>query len=176
MEFWDSIKPEILPKEACDTIMNIYHGHSFKRIKDPVPVDGNPHPAHCHIAHANPDVPQNWMHDLAGAANAILHDIGINAAQMNEAMEDIQPHEHPAAVNNDEAELDHLIQLAEQNFPVPHHPDQPQGSTDLSSSTADFIRGTGPEILLTVEIVLARFPSVFLTISELFWQATLSLY
>ncbi|CAL5065434.1 unnamed protein product [Urochloa decumbens] len=130
----------------------------FPANEDPVPVDGNPHPAHGHIAHANPDIDQNWMHDLAGAANVVLQDFGVNQNQMQEAMEDLAPPMDNAEGNNEgwpewHNEADNGIG-AEQEPTMLHHPVQPQDtiSFDQSGSTANFLRTNGPDIHLSVDM------------------------
>ncbi|RLN03512.1 hypothetical protein C2845_PM13G08100 [Panicum miliaceum] len=51
----------------------------FPPDEEPVPQDGNPHPIHGHVAHVNPDVTPNWIHDLAGAGGLVLGDAGSTA-------------------------------------------------------------------------------------------------
>lgn len=82
----------------------IIGGHfpnAFPAEEDPVPMDGNPHSLHDHIHHANPDVPQNWMHDLVGAAAAVQADFGVQPQQMQDIVEEMAPQNDNNAINND---------------------------------------------------------------------------
>jgi hypothetical protein len=49
-------------------ILNGNFPDGFPQDADPVPVDGNPHPANGPINAAHPDVVLGWQHDLHGAA------------------------------------------------------------------------------------------------------------
>ncbi|CAN6300043.1 unnamed protein product [Urochloa humidicola] len=131
----------------------------FPGEEDPMPVDGNPHPAHGHIAHANPDVDQNWIHELAGAGNAVLQDLGVNQNQMQQAMEDIMAQGNNVGGNGDDwpAWDDVIANGVEGNHQqvLPQHPEQPQDEISFhhSGSSANFLRANGPDIHLTVEMV-----------------------
>ncbi|CAN6173140.1 unnamed protein product [Urochloa humidicola] len=131
----------------------------FPGDEDPVPLDGIPHPPpHGHIAHANPDVDQNWIQELAGAGNAVLNDHGINQQQMQQAMADLAPNLNNA--NNEDvgdAWPEWEVGNAEAQHPaVPQHPEQQQDtiSFNQSGSSANFLRANGPDIQLTVEMIL----------------------
>lgn len=130
--------------------------------EDPIPPDGNPHPAVGAPMVGNPDNYQNWIHDHAGAAAQVLADAGIDEQMMQEGNEEIQInlHQVPEAgqINAQlEAEAE-MIEAMMENW-VPQHPDQPQDTItfDQSGSTANYLRATGPDIHLTVEEVLATF-------------------
>ncbi|CAN6328775.1 unnamed protein product [Urochloa humidicola] len=127
----------------------------FPGDEDPVPVDGNPHPVHGHIAHANPDVNPNWLHDLNGVANAVLFDHGVNQNQMQEAVEELAPNQIVEDADDAWPEWDANINVQGQAPQVPQHPDQPQDSIsfDQSGSTASYLRANGPDIHLSVEMI-----------------------
>jgi len=65
----------------------------FPPDEDPVPQNGVPHPAHGNVAHANPNVPMHWIHDVAGGGNLQFGDLGVNQEHVNEALEDLQPND-----------------------------------------------------------------------------------
>lgn len=128
----------------------ILDGHfpdAFPPEEDPVPVDGNPHPIHG-MPVANPNVVQHWHHDVAGAVHELHADMGLIDEQMQEAQ--LDPLVPPVLEEEDAAEI-----VDEELFP--QHPEHPQDtiSFDQSGSTAHYIRAHGPDIVLTVEDVLA---------------------
>ena len=53
----------------------------FPLDEDPVPADGNPHPEHGEVGNINIHINQAWQHELAGAAQAVQLDFGINNEQ-----------------------------------------------------------------------------------------------
>lgn len=128
----------------------------FAGDEDPVPADGNPHPLHDHVLHVNPDVPQNLMHDLVGAGAEVQTDFGVQPQQMNEIVEEM------LAANKDDVEND--LQGENLNDQVNGQPNQGQDQQhdqqqvsitfDQSGSTAQYLRAQGPDIHLTVEMVL----------------------
>lgn len=126
--------------------------------EDPIPADGNPHPAHGQPLAGNPNNFQNWLHDHAGAGAQVLADAGINDQLMQDINEEIavvmnQNFAHNAVQANDEEEMQQGL-MADW---VPQHPDQPQDTItfDQSGSTTNYLRATGPDVHLSVEEVLA---------------------
>lgn len=117
--------------------------------EDPVPADGNPHPLHDHVLHVNPDVPQHWMHDLAGAAAEIQPGFGVQGQQMQDIMEEL-------AANGDDNDADMGQPMDGMGNVEADEPIQEQDSItfDQSGSTAQYLRAHGPDIHLTVEMVL----------------------
>ncbi|CAN6216800.1 unnamed protein product [Urochloa humidicola] len=70
----------------------ILDGHfpdAFPADEDPVPADGVSHPVHGPVLHGNPNINQHWHHDVVGAANAILEDMGVQNDQVQQAVEDL---------------------------------------------------------------------------------------
>jgi hypothetical protein len=140
----------------------------FPPDEEPVPNDGNPHPLHGHVIHMNPDVPPHWVHDIAAGAGIVLGDVGVNQPQANDAMQELNIQEEQnlqnlnAQQNNGwdawDAAADNLgfinahIQPLDDQQEVPQQP--AQDSVDLTGSTANFIRGSGSAIHLSVEQVL----------------------
>lgn len=131
----------------------ILDGHfpdAFPPEEDPVPANGHPHPIHG-APLVNQNVAQHWQHEVAGAAQDIHADVGLNNEQMQEANEDLQIHPELEADDGfDDMEID--------NGPAfPQHPDQPQDSIsfDQSGSSAHYLRANGRDIVLNVEDVLA---------------------
>ncbi|CAN6196796.1 unnamed protein product [Urochloa humidicola] len=136
----------------------------FPADEDPVPVDGNPHPAHGFIAHANPDIAQHWIHELNGAANEVLQDHGVNPDQLQQAVEDLEQNLNnaDAVANGNEGWPEWDVDQnggGQQQQAVPHavpqHPAQPQDtiSFDQSGSSAYFLRANGPDVNLSVEMI-----------------------
>ncbi|CAN6359072.1 unnamed protein product [Urochloa humidicola] len=132
----------------------ILGGHfpdAFPPNKDPVPVDGNPHPMYGAVNHGNPNIIHNWQHDQAGADQAVHMDAGINVQQM----QDVQ---HELAVNgndNDEDDWpDWMAQDDNLNNPVEDEVQQESISFDQSGSTAEYLRAHGPDIELNIDDVL----------------------
>lgn len=92
--------------------------------EDAPPANGNPHPIHG-VPVINPNVVHHWHHDMAGAANDVHVDMGMNDHHMHEAQEDL--------MNHDQApEEEHHNNLGQQqdvyHHGVPQHPEQPQDS------------------------------------------------
>jgi hypothetical protein len=78
-------------------MLNGHFPDDFLQDEDPVPMDGNPHPAHGEVLHANFDMVQGWQHDLHGAAAHVQHDFGLNDAQIDAVQADIQAQPIPKA-------------------------------------------------------------------------------
>lgn len=125
--------------------------------EDPIPVDGNPHPAHGVPLAGNPNNFQNWQHDLVGAGNQALGDAGINIQMMQEINMEVDPMVQFQNVQNQGNGNNVQMEDLMDNW-VPQHPDQPQDTItfDQSGSTANYLRANGPDIVLRVEDVLAK--------------------
>lgn len=84
-----------LGQPLCTFLMATSH-MLFPHDENPVPADGNPHPIHG-VPVLNPNVAQHCHHDLAGAAQGIHIDAGLNDQDMQNAQDDIVvPHENDA--------------------------------------------------------------------------------
>lgn len=125
----------------------------FANDEDPIPVDGNRHPLHDHVLHANPDVPQNWMHDLVGAGAAVQADFGVQAEQMQDLMEEMASN---VGANDNDAGLAEEEEGDMNDDPNLQQPQQQHDSVtfDQSGSTTQYLRANGPDIHLTVDMVL----------------------
>jgi len=136
----------------------IIGGHfpdGFPQEEDPVPADGLPHSAHGHAVHVNQNIPPHWIHDLAAGGGEVVADVGVGHDQANEVAQDLQMHDQniQGQQGND---WDAWNAVAE-NQPVlgmPQHPDQPQFSMSLTGSSANYFRGTGPSVHLSMEQIL----------------------
>lgn len=139
-------------------ILNGHFPDDFPPEEDPVPFDGNPHPAHDLVHNANSNAPQDWQHDLHGAANAVHNDFGLNADQMADIQNDLLENDDAGVnLNNDwdpwpeENQADNAAQLADL---IDEDQQQESISFDQSGSSAHYLRAHGPDITLTVEDVL----------------------
>ncbi|CAL4899280.1 unnamed protein product [Urochloa decumbens] len=114
---------------------------------------------HGEVNQGNPNVNQNWQHDLAGAAQAVQEDAGIN----NEQMQDIQheladnvnvpaddwPQWQPMNQEDDNMDWDNnQANVAQQQQ------QQESITFDQSGSTAEYLRAHGPDIVLNIEDIL----------------------
>lgn len=105
------------PWSAASYILDGHFPYAFPPEEDHVPADGNPHPIHG-MPVVNPNVVQHWHNDVAGAAQEMHADVGINNDQMQEAHNDLLvPPEHGEEVADDVMEVD--VQL--ESF-FPEHP------------------------------------------------------
>ncbi|CAN6248342.1 unnamed protein product [Urochloa humidicola] len=128
----------------------------FPADEDPVPVDGNPHPGHGFVAHVNPQINQQWVHDLVGAADVVMQDFSVNNNMMNEAVGDLKDNSNMQPADNAEwPQWDNVAKNAMHQPEVPLHPDNPQDSIsfDQSGSSVAFLRANGPDVLLSVEMI-----------------------
>lgn len=112
----------------------------FPGEENPVPADGNPHPLHDHVLHVNPDVPQHWVHDLAGAATDIQADFGVQEQQMQEAMDELAPHDNPV---EDHDEDDIAQDMDVDNVEDVDAVQQESITFDQSGSSAQYLRAHG---------------------------------
>ena len=115
------------------------------------------------MPHVNPNLVQGWQHDLAGAAQAVHADVGLNANQMAAAQEELAAPNHLAANNNVDGEwaqwADQEVHLEEQQDDndemIIEDVQQQEISFDQSGSTAQYLRANGPDITLNIADVLA---------------------
>ncbi|CAO1939557.1 unnamed protein product [Urochloa humidicola] len=134
----------------------ILGGHfpdAFPPEEEPVPVDGNPHPWNGNVQEGNPNIIQNWQHELAGAAPAVHIDAGVNAEQMQEVQEELGNQNVEANMGWDDWDQPDQEQAAD-NIQWDDDADEvvPQESIsfDQSGSTAEYLRATGPDIVLNL--------------------------
>jgi hypothetical protein len=78
-------------------MLNGHFHDDFPQDEDPVPMDGNPHPAHGEVLHVNFYMVQGWQHDLHGATEHFQHDFGLNDAQIDAVQADFQAQPIPEA-------------------------------------------------------------------------------
>lgn len=110
-----------------------------------------------HVIHVSPDIPQNWMHDLLGAAPALQAEYGVQPQQMQEIVEEMAPNvvNNDLPVNDNEMDVGNEQANADEGAQdVDNHVAQQEISFDQSSSTAQYLRANGPDVHLTVEMVL----------------------
>ncbi|CAO2150252.1 unnamed protein product [Urochloa humidicola] len=148
----------VLGGNGCSWSVPVYilGGHfpdAFPQDEDPVPADGNPHPMHGNVNQGNPNIFHNWQHDMAGAAQAVHEDAGVN----NEQMQEVQ-HEIGNSVQVDEGWPEWEPMHQDDDVLAWDNPEddvqQESLSFDQSGSTAEYLRANGPDITLTIEDVL----------------------
>lgn len=130
----------------------------FPAGEDPVPAGGNPHSIHGMPVH-NPNAVQHWHHDHVGAPQGVQGDVGLNDQHMQDAVDDLaEPQEEDPQDAEDWPEWFGVGAHIDQNDAANQEPEFPPQDTisfDQSGSTAQYLRANGPDIVLTVEDVLA---------------------
>lgn len=126
-----------------------------------MPVDGNPHPEHGHVQEAHPNILQGWQHDVHGVAPHVHEDFGLNIAHMAGVQEELQAQPLPDNMHNawddwsqPEQVQNNQVHDVQQQDADPNIQQQ-SISFDQSGSTAEYLRANGPDVILTIEEVLA---------------------